>query len=73
MRRLIVKTRVAGHFQGFETNQVLHLQNGDTWQQDAVKNRYSYRYRPKATLWQEANRYYIDIEGMHELVQVHRL
>jgi hypothetical protein len=73
MRRLIVKTRLTGHFQGFETNQVLQLQNGDTWQQDAVKRRYSYRYRPKATLWRDADRYYMDIEGMHELIKVHRV
>lgn len=73
MRRLISKTRVNGHFQGFETDQLLALQNGDTWKQDAVKHRYAYRYRPKASIWQEANRYYMDIEGMHELIHVHRV
>ena len=73
VRRLIVKTRLTGHFQGFATDQVLELQNGETWQQDAVKRRYAYRYRPKATLWEESKRYYMDIEGMHELIQVHRL
>jgi hypothetical protein len=73
VRRLIVKTRLAGHFQGFETDQFLELQNGETWQQDAVKKRYAYRYRPRATLWQEARHYYMDIEGMHELIQVHRV
>jgi len=73
VRRLIVKSRLTGHFQGFATDQVFELQNGQTWQQDAVKQRYAYRYRPKATLWQDSNRYYMDIEGMHELIQVHRL
>lgn len=73
MRRLIVKTRLVGHFQGFETDQFLELQNGETWQQDAVKHRYAYKYRPKATLWQESRQYYMDIEGMHELIQVHRV
>jgi hypothetical protein len=52
---------------------VLTLQNGDTWQQDAVKKRYAYRYRPKASVWREANHYYMDIEGMYELIHVHRV
>jgi hypothetical protein len=73
MRRLIGRSRVTGHFQGFETDQLLSLQNGDTWRQDAVKNRYAYRYRPRASIWQEADHYYMDIEGMHELIQVHRV
>jgi hypothetical protein len=73
MRRLISKSRVIGHFQGFETDQELPLQNGDIWKQDAVKKRYVYRYRPRACIWQEANHYYMDIEGMHELIQVHRV
>jgi hypothetical protein len=73
VRRLIIKSRLVGHFQGFETKQMLQLQNGETWQQDAVKSRYAYRYRPKATLWRESTHYYMDIEGMHELIQVHRV
>jgi hypothetical protein len=73
MRRLIIKTRLNGHFQGFETDQVFHLQNGETWQQDAVKRRYAYRYRPKATVWHQAGTFFMDIEGMHELVRVHRV
>ena len=73
MRRLISKSRVMGHFQGFDTDQLLPLQNGDTWQQDAVKKRYVYRYRPKAAVWEEAKHFYMDIEGMHELIQVHRV
>ena len=73
MRRLISKSRVIGHFQGFETDQLLALQNGDTWRQDAVKTRYAYRYRPRACIWQEAKHFYMDIEGMHELIQVHRV
>ena len=73
MRRLVSKSRVIGHFQGFETDQVLALQNGDTWKQDAVKTRYAYRYRPRASVWQEAEHFYMDIEGMYELIQVHRV
>lgn len=73
MRRLISKSRVLGHFQGFETHQLLRLQNGDTWMQDAVKTRYAYRYRPRACVWQDARQFYMDIEGMHELIQVHRV
>jgi hypothetical protein len=73
VRRLIIKSRLVGHFQGFETDQILQLQNGEMWQQDGVRKRYAYRYRPKAILWQEAKHYYMDIEGMHELIQVHRV
>jgi len=70
MRRLISRSRVTGHFQGFETGQLLELQNGDTWQQDAVKNRYVYGYRPKVSVWQEGSHYYLEVSGMYELIHV---
>jgi hypothetical protein len=73
MRRLISRSRVTGHFQGFETGQLLELQNGDTWQQDAVKSRYAYGYRPKVSVWQEGSNYYMEVSGMHELIHVRRV
>jgi len=72
-RHLISISRVTGHFQGFETGQLLELQNGDTWQQDAVKSRYAYGYRPKASIWQEGSHHYMDIAGMYELIHVRRV
>ena len=73
MRHLISISRVTGHFQGFETGQLLELQNGDTWQQDAVKKRYAYGYRPRASVWQEGSHHYMDIAGMYELIHVRRV
>ena len=73
MRHLIGKSRVVGHFQGFETGQLLELQSGDTWQQDAVKRRYAYGYRPRVSIWQEGSHHYMDIAGMHELIHVRRV
>jgi hypothetical protein len=72
MRHLISRSRVTGHFQRFETGQLLELQNGDTWQQDAVKNRYAYDYRPKVSVWQEGSHYYMEVSGMYELIHVRR-
>ena len=73
MRHLISRSRVTGHFQGFETGQLLELENGDTWQQDTVKNRYAYGYRPKASVWQEGSHYYMEVSGMYELIHVRRV
>src|SRR5688572_23096316 len=73
MRRLISTSRVTGHFQGFETGQLLELENGDVWQQDTVKNRYAYGYRPKVSVWQEGTHHYMDIAGMYELIHVRRV
>ena len=73
MRHLISRSRVTGHFQGFATGQLLELQNGDAWRQDAVKNRYAYGYRPKVSVWQEGNHYYLEVSGMYELIHVHRV
>lgn len=73
MRHLISRSRVTGHFQGFETGQLLELQNGDTWQQDAVKSQYAYGYRPKVSVWQEGSHFYMEVSGMHELIHVRRV
>ena len=52
---------------------MLELQNGDTWQQDAVKSRYAYGYRPKVSVWQEGSHYYMEVSGMYELIHVRRV
>ena len=70
MRHLVSTSRLSGHFQGFETGQLLELENGDIWQQDAVKNRYAYGYRPRASVWQEGSHHYMEIAGMYELIHV---
>ena len=72
-RHLISTSRVTGHFQGFETGQLVELQNGDTWQQDAVKNRYAYGYRPRVSVWQDGSHHYLEIAGMYELIHVRRV
>jgi hypothetical protein len=70
MRDLVSTSRLSGHFQGFETGQLLELENGDIWQQDAVKHRYAYGYRPRASVWQEGGHHYMEIAGMYELIRV---
>jgi len=73
MRHLISRSRLTGHFQGFETGQLLELENGDIWRQDTVKSRYAYGYRPTASVWQEGNHHYMEIAGMYELIHVRRV
>ena len=66
-------SRIAGEFNGFNGDAVFELTNGSKWQQAKYKYKYKYKHRPKAKIWKDGSRYYIEVDCMREMIQVRRV
>lgn len=73
MMALKYESRIVGKFKGWDGDNVYELDNGTKWQQVRYKYRYRYKYRPKAKIWKDGSKYMLEVEGMKEMVQVHRV
>lgn len=71
--QLRYKSRISGEFNGWDGDAIFELDNGTKWQQSRYKYTYRYRYRPQAKVWQQGGRYFLEVEGMNEMIEVHRL
>lgn len=70
---LVVESRIDGEFEGWDGDRVFPLINGQKWQQARYKYRYRYRYMPKAKIWREGSRHYLEVDGIDEMIEVRRL
>ena len=70
---LVIESRIEGECDGFKGDRVFELVNGQKWQQAVYKYKYRYRYRPTAKIWRDGGCYFVELEGMDEMIQVRRL
>jgi hypothetical protein len=66
-------SRIEGEFKGWDGDAVFELTNGTKWQQAKYKYKYKYKYRPKAKIWKDGSRYYLEVDCMSEKLQVRRV
>lgn len=70
---IVTKSRIRGEFQGWTGNGVYELENGQRWEQVQYRYRYRYKYRPKATVVRRGGRYFLQVDGMNESIQVNKV
>ncbi len=66
-------SRISGEFNGWDGDAVFELDNGTTWQQALYKYKYRYKYRPRAKVWRDGGRYFLEVEGMDERIEVRQI
>lgn len=70
---LVSDSRIDGTFTGCDGSSLYKLTNGQIWEQSRYMYRYRYRYRPQARVWSGSNGYFLQVDGMEELIQVRRV
>ncbi len=70
---LVRETCLEGEFDGFDQDKIFTLANGEKFQQAHYKYRYHYAYRPQVKVLRDGSRYYLDIDGMGEVIEVRRI
>ena len=65
--------RIVDEFNGWDDEAVFELSNGTKWKQKKYKYKYKYKYRPKAKIWKDGSRYYIEVECMNEMIEVEKI
>jgi hypothetical protein len=71
---VVLEARIRGAFTGWGKGKLFILDRGlhKKWRQ--VEDRYQFRqlYRPTAKLLQDGAKYYLEVQGMEDLVEVKR-
>jgi hypothetical protein len=71
---VIYEGTIKGAFKGFKNRDTtFEFNNGSIWQQNEYKYHYHYAYRPEAKVIDRNGRYYIEVEGVSESVEVKRI
>ncbi|MHC0462939.1 hypothetical protein [Kosakonia cowanii] len=68
--KLIKKSNLADEFEGWDEGKIYELDDGTKWKSASYTYSYSYSYRPKATMYSDGTRYYLEVEGMGVPVEV---
>ena len=69
--KVVAESQIKSSFKGWGKH-VYQLTNGEAWKQSIYKYDYHYAYMPKAKIWQDGSRYYLEVEGMRDMVEVNR-
>ncbi len=70
---LYKEKRIANDFNGWDGDAIFELTDGSRWQQKKYKYKYKYKHRPKAKIWKDGSRYYLEVDCMNEKIEVIRL
>ena len=63
------ESRIDGEFKGWDGE----LINGTSWKQYKYGYKYVYKYQPKVRIWEDENRYYLEVDGIEKMLQVVRI
>lgn len=71
---VVVEGRIKGMFHGWGKGKVFVLSKGfhKRWEQIEDRDQFSSTYQPKAKLWRDGAKHYLEVEGMSEMVEVQR-
>lgn len=71
--RTIIESQIDGDFEGFDEDNVYKLTNGQIWIQTEYKYHYSYSYMPRVIIFENHGRFYMNVDGIGENVEVEQL
>ena len=61
---------IADELEGWEGYTVYELDDGSKWELVSYTYSYSYSYRPKAIIWQDGGRYFLEVQNMNDRQEV---
>jgi hypothetical protein len=61
---------ISGDFEGWDGDTVYKLDDGSKWELVSYNYSYSYSYRPRAIIWRDGGRYYLEVQNMNDKKEV---
>ena len=61
---------IADEFEGWNEDTIYELDDGSKWKLISYKYSYMYDYRPKAIIWRDGERYFLEVDGISEKQEV---
>jgi hypothetical protein len=68
--KLVTESRIAGPFRGWEGSGIYILANGQVWKQLHHQSQNHYDLDPKARVWQVGSKYFLEVAGMLDSIEV---
>lgn len=68
--KLLHDSQLTGEFRGWDGSTVFELADGTRWQQRAAGVLQAYRYKPPVKIWQSEQDFYLQVDGMDDLLLV---
>ena len=64
---------IADDFERCDSDAVYELHDGSKWKLVSYIYSYTYKYRPRARVWRDDGRYYLEIDGVREKIEVREI
>ena len=64
---------ITDEFEGWDGDAVYELDDGSKWKLASYTYSYSYSYRPRAKIWRDGGRYYLEVETMSDKQEVNEV
>jgi hypothetical protein len=68
-----IDSYIIGDFEGWDGDTVYELDDGSRWELTTYNYVYVFRYRPRAIVWREGVRYFLEVEGMPDRQEVREI
>ena len=69
---LYSKNRIDGEFTGWTGIGAYKFEKGQIWVQTKYKYKHHHSFHPLAQIWKDGSRYFLDVEGMKDKIEVRR-
>jgi hypothetical protein len=71
---VIYKGMIKGKFMGFKNGyNIFEFADGQKWRQNENKFLHHYAFNPEAQIFQKEGKYYLEVKGVSEPVEIKRL
>jgi len=69
----LIESRIEGDFEGWDGETIFKLDNGQIWQQVMIGFTFTYKFRPKVTIFKTHGTYKMKVDGVSGTIFVKRL
>lgn len=71
--QLKLNGQLNGEFTGWSGETLFEFTNGQIWKQTRYQYRYWYKYRPRASIFSDGSRHFLQVDGRDEMIEVRRV
>jgi hypothetical protein len=68
--KILADSYIHGSFRGWKGRTIYKLDNGQYWKQKIYAYYYQYAYHPRAIIWEDGSRYFLEVQGVNQKLEV---
>jgi len=68
-----LESYITDEFEGWDGDTVYELDDGSEWELVSYTYSYSYSYRPRAIVWQDGCKFFLEVQNMRDKQEVRKV